>query len=267
MKCTNPQIGKGLLLYHFGQLSGEEKKHFEAHLLECDHCCQEAYAFGPLVERIKANPQPFLAELAKPESPRRGILDWPAMIADWLGDIFLEPAKAWRWAIAGAAAVATAVLIFFLLRGPRELRDLAEIEPHYFHAMIAMGPAEQTEAEKLFLQGMAHYGKKEYNDAFVAIAQALALDSTNAEFQFYSGVTSLLLHRPQAALAPLQKAIALDATRYEPRARWYLGNAYLLLADARNALEEFHRVARLEGEYALQARGMIEKIEAFTQNE
>lgn len=266
MKCINPKIGDGLLLYQFGRLSDEEKKSFEAHLLECDCCCQEAYAFGPLVERLKANPQPFLVELAKPASPPRGIGDWLTRIADRFSDFFPEPAKALGWSIVGAMAMAVIVL-YLLTRGPGELRDLAQVEPYYFHAIIAMGPAEQTAAEKLFLQGMAHYGKKEYEQALALLERAAALDSASAEFQFYLGVTNLLLRRPQAALMPLQKAVALDSARYGARARWYLGNAYLSLNDVQRALEEFHRVARLEGEYALQARDMTRKIEAFMQNE
>lgn len=262
MRCTNPQIGKWLVLYQFGQLSSEEKKRFEAHLLECDRCCQEAYVLGPVVERLKANPRPFLAELAALAPPPRGIVDRLTQTGD---RIFSVPKQALGWALTGVVIIALITLVFFL-RGPAELRDLAEIEPHYFHAINAMGPAAQTEAERLFLQGMTHYGSGEYNDAIVLLERAAALDSSAAEFQFYLGVTNLLLGRPHAALAPLQQSIARDKTRYEPRARWYMANAYLELNDAQQALTELQRIARRQGEYAAQAREMIAKIAAFVEN-
>jgi hypothetical protein len=40
-------------------LSGDEKKRFEAHLLECDACFQEIYEFSPVVATIDKNMKRF----------------------------------------------------------------------------------------------------------------------------------------------------------------------------------------------------------------
>jgi len=267
MKCTNSKAGDLILLYYVGQLSDDDRKRFEAHLLECDHCFQETYAWGPVVEHIKENPAPYLAELAKPKPPPFGIPDWIEGIVHWSGEAISAVPKATRLAAAGIAVAVTFFLVFFLIRPPGELSDLAEIEPYYFRAIVPMGAPGQTEAEKLFLQGMAHYGKEEYGSALDLLQRAVMQDSTDAEIQFFLGVTYLLQKDPDSAIKPLRAAAELDADRFEARAQWYLGNAYLLLRDREKAVEEFMAVDELEGEYALLARDMVGRLKALSKEE
>jgi len=260
MKCTTPKIGKLSLLYHFDQLSDEERKRFEAHLLECDHCFQETYAFGPVIETMRKDPEPFLAALAKKKpariparKPRR---EFYIGLVEAIGRI---PGR-----IAIPVAAIAMVLLFLLLRPNAELSDLALIEPVPYHSLQVKSGAEVTDAERLFEEGMAAYVQKDYADAIEKLAVAVNQDSTNAGFHFYLGLCYLLAQNIDPAIAHLQRAVALGGNSVLEKTCWYLGNAWLLKNDRAQALAAFRKVMEIEGDYQWEAEAIIGKIEKLS---
>ncbi|MFQ5486728.1 MAG: zf-HC2 domain-containing protein [Desulfobacterales bacterium] len=259
MKCIDSRLGEMIWQYQLGKLSADERNRFEAHLLECDCCFQEAYAMHAVVERFRENPQPFLKELSRPAAPNlKGRLE--SMLDDVIAATTALP-KMLRFAFGSAVAVAVIILAFILIQTPAQLSDLARIEPYSFQPLAPMG-AGRSEAERHFLRGMEHYNKGEYYFAIESLRNAVASDSTDPEFQFFLGVTYLLLDSTESAIELLHTA-ASTSSRFEARSRWYLGNAYLLLGDGIKALAEFQAAVKLGGSYAKRAEEMAGKIEAF----
>ena len=251
MKCIAPKIGKPSLLYQFGQLSAEERKHFEAHLLECDHCFQEAYALGPVIEKMRNDPAPFLAALTPAIKPRRKFhLD----LMEAIGRI---PALG-RIAI---PAVAIALLLWIIWPAT-ELADLARITPVPYRSLQVKGGSEATAAERQFEAGMAAYAEKNYAGAIERLAAAVRQDSTNAGFHFYLGLCYLLSSNVDPAISHLQTTIALGESAVREKAYWYLGNTWLLKNDRAQALKAFRSVSAMEGDYHWEAKELIGKLES-----
>jgi len=262
MKCIAPKIGKLSLLYHFDQLSNEERKRFEAHLLECDHCFQETYVLGSVTEKMQKDPEPFLAALAKKKPTRVPAIkqrrEFHIGLVEAIGRI---PALV-RIAIPVAAAM---VLLFLLIRPTAELSDLALIEPVPYRSLQIKSGAEATDAERLFEEGMAAYVQKDYASSIEKLVLAIRHDSTNAGFHFYLGLCYLLSDSVDLAIEHLQKTITLDGNPVLEKAYWYLGNAWLLKEDRAQALAAFRKVVEMEGDYEWEAQEIIGKIEKLPQ--
>ena len=68
MPCTDPTTGQLIGSYELGLLSDEERKRFEAHTLQCEHCFQDLYRTAPLIAKMK------------PASPARRRRAWPVLL-------------------------------------------------------------------------------------------------------------------------------------------------------------------------------------------
>ena len=54
-QCTNTKIGQMLHNYELGLLSDEDKKRFELHLYECDHCAGQVREFNDVTRYLLAD--------------------------------------------------------------------------------------------------------------------------------------------------------------------------------------------------------------------
>jgi hypothetical protein len=113
-KCSNPAIGKMIALYEFNQLSGEDKKRFEEHLLECDVCFQEIYEFSPVVKTIRKNIKKFqnASKRSMLQNLRERILLVTKDIKQFFQELLALFPKSLRPAI---PAIALAVLVIAML--------------------------------------------------------------------------------------------------------------------------------------------------------
>lgn len=262
MSCIDPNVGKLITLYEFGELSGEDKRKFETHLLSCDYCFQSLYALSPVVERMRENPERFLAE-AKKSKPswiklKEQII---ALTSDWIETIGRVPAFV---QIAIPTAVAVGVLLLVFIRPAAQLADLARLEPVPYRSLQTKAGALPKEADRLFEEGMTAYVQKNYTGAIDKLALAVRQDSTNAGFHFYSGLCYLLSDSVDLAIAHFQRAIALGGGAVLEKAYWYLGNAWLRKGERNAALEAFRKVVEMEGDYQWEAQEIIGKIEELS---
>lgn len=269
MTCVDPQMNELLAAYEFGALDGDDKRKFEAHLLECDHCFQSLYEMAPVMEALRQNPGRFLPavtpwweRIAQRVAAfvrylggliRTGI----DMIAAWLRSWLAVPA--WRLAL---AALAVIVAIAFWPRGSQpSLADFAQIEHAPYHAMNIKSGAEVSEAERLFEEGMVFYQQKDYGRAAEKLALAARQDSSDAGLQFYLGLSYLLDKQVDPAIVHLQRAVALGEDSILEKAYWYLGNAWLLKNRRAEALQAFREVVEIEGDYQSHAQEIIAQVE------
>jgi tetratricopeptide (TPR) repeat protein len=252
MSCTDPKIGELITLYEFGELSNDDKRKFEAHLLSCDYCFQSLYELGPAIARMQEKPELFLPALVREPF-------W-VKIKRKLAALIPERGPAWI----AIPATAVAVLLFLLLRPSPELSDLARLEPVPYRSLQVKSGAEATDAERLFEEGMAAYLQKDYAGATAKLSEAVRQDSTNAGFHFYLGLSYLLTKNIDPAIAHLQKTIALGGNSVLEKAYWYLGNAWLLKEDRAQALAALRKVVEMEGDYQWEAEEITGKIEKLS---
>lgn len=68
-KCTEFNIRKSLYAYELGLLSDEERNEFEIHLIECDHCFEEAVTLKDTIALIRNNQKikDTITNLSEPE--------------------------------------------------------------------------------------------------------------------------------------------------------------------------------------------------------
>jgi len=71
LECTDPTIGDLILLYEFDKLSPEKRALFEQHLLACDACFQDLFAFSPVIDVITKNREEFILAAARPNRVRQ----------------------------------------------------------------------------------------------------------------------------------------------------------------------------------------------------
>lgn len=258
MKCTNKDIGQLITLYEFGQLSEEEKKLFEMHLLECDHCFHSLHNLSPVVERMLENPELFVSAIQEPE--RASTFE---VVKNWLektlagGRDVLERLPLWG-KVALPAGVAVAILLI-ILQPSRQLSDLARIEPIPYRALQIRGSIEGS--ERLFEEGMQFYVEQKYDQAAAKLALAVEKQPDNVSFQFYLGLSYLLAEKSGEAIEHLEKVIELGGNSLLEKAHWYLGNAYLLKGDGEKAMQAFEKVVEMQRDYEWEAREMMGKIE------
>ena len=53
MPCTDPETGQLIGSYELDLLSEDERKRFEAHVVQCDHCFQDLYRTAPVISIMK----------------------------------------------------------------------------------------------------------------------------------------------------------------------------------------------------------------------
>jgi hypothetical protein len=83
MACSEPAKGDLRASFELGVLSPEEKRQFEAHLLECDHCFEDLYRSAPVAELVRdkklAPEGETTEEVSSPTG--RGIRSWALAVA------------------------------------------------------------------------------------------------------------------------------------------------------------------------------------------
>lgn len=261
MKCIDPNIGNLISLYEFNQLSDEERRKFETHLLECDYCFQNLYSLSPVIEKIKEDPEPFLAVLQKKESVWVRLKNEIVEFGESFENIWGQIPLVWQYTIPAVAAVS--VLFFVFFQSESELSNIAHIEPLPYRSLKVKGSSLKNKANQLFEKGMEAYTRKNYSTAVEILELALQKDSTNEKFPFYIGISYLLLDDADPAIIYLKKTIDLADNLYREKAYWYLGNAWLVKGKRQYALDSFNKVIEFEGDYEWEAREMIKKIQNF----
>jgi len=262
MKCIDPDTGKLISLYEFNQLTEEEKKTFEIHLLHCDFCFQSLYEMSPVVDLMRENPQLFLSALRFEKRRALGAKVYGAWSELWsrLRKAFAPLPKP-VWAIAPIAAIAMILVAVLITRPTRHYSDLARIEPLPYIPIAMRAGEVRDESEKLFKQGMELYEAGKYVEAIGELSLVIEKDPRSAEAHFYLGLCHLLSYMPDSAIVHLEKAVRLGGGSFAEKCHWYLGNALLLEEDGARALEEFKQVAAIEGDYEWLARDVIAEIE------
>jgi tetratricopeptide (TPR) repeat protein len=106
-----------------------------------------------------------------------------------------------------------------------------------------------TTAVLYFSRSQVHFGLGDTSAALNDARQAIALDSTNADYRYLLGYLDYLLGRDADALIQLQAAIKLGTSN--PEVYHQLGNVWLLKGDANKALVQYEKALSMDNSLAI----------------
>lgn len=114
-----------------------------------------------------------------------------------------------------------------------------------------------------FRNAMVAYVDGRYADASIMLENAALLEPKAADINFYRGVCSLLLGRPDDAIAVLTKAIQEGKSQLVQPAHVYLARAYLQKANLKQAEAELATASVLPGPFKSEANSMLRRVRSL----
>ncbi len=269
-QCLDQEKGDLLAAFEMGLLSSEERKQFENHLLECAACQERLYEMSPYLAAVLEDPAGAVSALdaataAAPDAAAGLERDWDpfAEQSGWetrravslpgagilrrLGTT-LEDLFTWRvWVPATVVAVLVLAVVFHFGGDSDGFRHFARLEPVPY--VLLDTRAGETEAERLFSEGMTRYVAGRYGEAADLLAESVALQDAELpggasdQARFYLGLSLLLRGDAAAAREPLARAGGSPVPAVAERAHWFLAQAYLLQEDPRAAIGPLEALA------------------------
>jgi len=242
--------------YRAGRLSPEDADDYEQHFLTCERCLEDLQFRDRVSQCIRAEGADlFAAEIEarrtararRPEAARRSL-------GDWLSALF-PPRPAWIGALATVAAlVVVTLMVNHGMETSARLKDLVNPTAFRYIPSDLRGGAGSEE----FLHGMEAYSAGRYDEAAGWLKQSMQAGSRQGEVRFYLGVSLLLSGDASGARGALE-----EAARITPSSglyHWYLAQALLKCGNVGAAEKELAQVSATGGEFALQARALLQKI-------
>jgi tetratricopeptide (TPR) repeat protein len=245
-----------LARYEFGALSDEERKAFEAHVLECDSCFAELERGSIAVAALRDRALEWRAALrGEPAGARRAAPSVGERLRALLGRL---PSP--RLLVPALAVLLAAVVVTVRLAGPPGFTRLATFPTEDVASGVVRGPAADDAVRELMDAGAGYFDLGRYDEAAVRFRAALARDPQAADAAYLLGLCDALSGRVREAIPTLENAARLAGGDLRPKATWVLANAYLKagrLDDARRTLES---LSAGEGESAAAARDLLARL-------
>lgn len=141
------------------------------------------------------------------------------------------------------------------------LAALAVVQAPQYSPAILRGALD--EPERRFREAMRLYVNRDYAGAKPQLRAAAALDRERPDIAFFLGICALLTEEPVSAMVELRRTIALGESPYLEEAHFYLGKAHLRRGELAAAASQLDATIRLRGEREKEARGLLQKLEAF----
>lgn len=248
MTCQRVASENLIERYIEGTLDSPLLDEFEDHYFACELCLAQLKT----VQAIK----PVLATLPPPS---RGKLPWAHL--PWIGVaaaatvgilLFTWPKQSSSpAAVADSPSAAPAAAVALL--------QLSEIQPApYSPTLFRDGDGSSGPA---FEAAMRLYQNRQWVQAaplLAAVAQASPVDPAALHF---AGISHLLAGQTEAALAALERVIALGPkSPFEEEARFYRAQALLLSGRLLEARQELERVVQGRGDYEAPARSLLNRF-------
>lgn len=261
-RCTNPRVGRLIAAYELGLLEETERKAFVSHLIECLHCHNELYAMAPVMEVLRTQRQAALGRRRQWSAAAGAGARQPI----WKQKAFVTAAS--------ILVVALAVTALFL----RDSRRPPSLSPEMAHAplsweTVAVPKADYTpprpdpapfrsgDAAAVFERAIANYQNGDYATAAQQLEEVVRLQPDNALAYFYRGVALLLAERAAEAVAPLEKAVELEAGFTRDRARYYLALAYLKTHQTDRARAQLEAILQNVCPYRADAEKLLRQLQ------
>jgi len=272
MKCTNPDIGRLITRYEFEMLSDDEKRIFEAHLLECDYCFEDLYSMSQVLETMKKEPEVFIGILEESIKQFEGVtllgrLREKAINVIYSITSFVFSQLREHRAVAFGAAVSVVVLIcsIIILRVPffkqQPSQELARHPIGIVDSSKLARLADSIQQLKPFPMGsidttrppacpppsavasLASLAVIEHVHYAAPLSERVWEERTEMEKLFDRGTKYYEQKNYPQAIAALSEVVNRDSNNAE--AQFYLGISYLLMKDIDRGIEHLQHPAVL----------------------
>ena len=259
-RCTNPRLGRMIAAYELGLLEETERKAFISHLIECLHCHKELYAMAPVMEVLRTKRQAALGQRRQWSAAAGAGTKQPI----WKKKAFVAAAS--LLVVVGLAMTA----LFLRSRPPSSSPEMAHAplswetvavpKADYIPPRPDPAPFRSANAAALFERAIANYQNGDYATAAQQLEEVVQLQPDNASAYFYRGVALLLAERAAEAVAPLEKAVELEAGFTRDRARYYLALAYLRTHQTERARAQLEAILQNVCPYRTDAEKLLRQL-------
>ena len=261
MNCSEVAAADLPVRYLAGHLSDAEREAYEGHYFECDACFREL--------EVLRTAGKVLAE----QGTRSGGTRTPAAVP--------------RWLPIAAALLAASTVALWLTSGRGTVPEEARSSPGPGLAASPAPPGENAREAELvrlarfdppaydpprlrnaasraaFDRAMEDYRRGDFARAVPALEDFLRGNRSHAGAAFYLGVALLATGRADAAVQRLEIARASGDPAYDEEAAFLIAKAQIGRRDLAAAAAALDRVIGLEGERAVEARALRDRLAAL----
>jgi len=275
-RCTDRQIGRLIGLYEFGALDKEEQRAFLDHLIECEYCYGQVYSLEPITTAFRNH----RSAARSGELRQYSEIDHHSVA----GNLSLVPKPLWTWHSIPVAALLMLTLIvggwvlYVYLRSPEAVKlaagggptpetsgqNSSQLEKIDVPKAKYTPPKEGVtlrRPNKAFDRAMVSYQQNDFAGAIEQLETLSELEpSSEAEVNFYLGVSMLLVGRSQDAITPLKRSVkSIDGVPHET-SHYYLALAYLKRNQPEQAIAELDAVIEMNGTYRSAAKKLKQQM-------
>ncbi len=245
-----------LARYEFATLLPEEKRAFEAHVLECDLCFQALERGSVAVGAMREHACDFVEAVregrTRARSPRSSIADRLRLL--------VEPVLRPRVLVPVAALLVFAVVGVRVALGPPGYTRLATFPLEETASSIVRGPGVGDAVRELMETGAAYFDLGRYDEAARRFRATLERAPDLPEAAYLLGLSLARSGQFDEAVPALEKAARHAGGDFHAKALWVLANAYLKTERLEPARSTLEGLARDGGAYASDARDLLDRL-------
>ncbi len=115
----------------------------------------------------------------------------------------------------------------------------------------------------MFQNAMNAYIDARYNEAADFLENAVRLEPTAPDINFYLGVCKLLVGRPQESITPLTNAAAAGNSPFLQSSHYYLAKAYIQSIKLAEAETELRRAIAVPGRLTADAKALLTRLQTL----
>jgi len=238
--CLSLEI---LLAYREYQVSDQQRRDIERHLVDCPLCTEALHGLEltGTEHDIRTRIAQLNASLKKSDAPRS-----------------VSRRYRYGFALAAILALVAATIVFFPHRQP----PYDALFTEYFKPYPNAVPITRGEEQEIpLVSAMTEYEQGNYAQS-LRILQTIQNAQTGRDtILFYSGIASLCSGDPQQAHGYLTRVAADSTSNFSEAALWFLGLADLKQHDRTSAEESFRKISLQEGAYRLQSTELLHRLQ------
>lgn len=247
--------------YLDGTLTGKDLEEFETALKTDENLAEEVELERKIIE-VLGDPDTFQL---------REQLDRIYNKLNVTGQLNIEPPKTkvqsikkkikkWHYAAAILILIATATLLFFILRTPINERLYSEnYKPFNISGTVR---SKENPGKNKFDYALDQYNSGNYEEAFEILKETEAGDSLYMLSVLLAGISAMEINKTDEAINCFGKIIKEKAALYIEQAEWYSALCFLKKNEMKKAGEIFKRTASGKGYYRDKAKAIYEEIKA-----
>jgi hypothetical protein len=166
----------------------------------------------------------------------------------------------WQYKVAIGISflIAIAILLFFILRPPKNERLYAQYFKPFEVYSVTRSASDQIPDK--FDIALDEYNSGNFQKAFILFGKISVEDTANMSALFYEGISAMALSKFEKASFLFEKIIVDNTSLYTESAEWYLALCYLQNPDLKNPRELLTKIANSKSYYRKEASAILSDL-------